>query len=96
MDITATVTLNEAEERALLRQLQQARLSEPSLTADILAERLLKKLFQKWADDAREQFIQRNRPMMEQLIADLALDPDRDAKLAPLGVTFVNGELQPL
>lgn len=96
MEITATVVLGEDEARALVKQLAQAQAFEPELTADALAERLLTKLFRKWADDEREAFIQRNRPMLESLITALAVDPDRDAKLAVFNVEFgPDGVLRP-
>lgn len=88
MEITATVSLGEDESRAFMKQLSQAWVVEPTITPEILASRLLSKLFRKWADDERDAFIVRNRAMLETLLTALAVDPERASKLSMLGVEF--------
>lgn len=88
MDITVTFTLNENEEPKFLKQLALVQLREPELTAEVLAERLMRKLCLKWVDDDRAEFIQRNRLVIESIVSDMSVDPNRDEKFAALGVTL--------
>lgn len=97
MNITVTFTLAEVEEQKFLKQLTLAQLGEPELTAEVLAERLMRKLCLKWADDDRAEFIQRNRGVIDSIVADLSVDPNRDEKLAAIGVTLnERGVIEPI
>lgn len=93
MDVTITISLDESQQRAIQTQLQRSGSNE---TIAQLVERISQKLVEGWAAQQREEFIQRNRPAVEQLVERLATDPERDEKLEPLGVRFVNGVLQPI
>lgn len=91
MDVTITITLDEAQLRAVQAQLMRAQSSE---TVPELVQRMAQKIVNGWAEQNRQEFVQRNRPMVERLVNALAIDPQRDVKLAALGVRFVNGVLE--
>lgn len=97
MDITVTFTLTENEEQKFLKQLALAQLGEPELTAELLTERLMRKLCLKWIDDDRAEFIQRNRSTIDAIVTNLSTDPDRNEKLAAIGVTInEKGIIEPI
>lgn len=93
MDITLTLSIDESQARAIQLQLLRAGTGE---TIQELVERLAMKMVNGWAEQNRLEFIDRNLGTIKQVISDLAIDPDRDAKLAAIGMRFENGLFLPL
>jgi len=93
MEISVAVTLDEAQQRAIGTELARIGSAE---TMDAFVSRMAAKIISGWVNQNQQEFIAKNRPMVEQLVQDLAIDPERQVKLAALGVEFVDGVLQPL
>lgn len=91
MDHTITITLDESQERAIQAQLMRTGNTE---TVDQLIARIAHKIVSGWAQQNRLEFKQRNLPIIEAKVEQLATDPNRDTKLAVLGLRFVNGVLE--
>jgi hypothetical protein len=92
-DITVTVSLDESEQRAIEQQLLRNGLSE---TVEQLVTRITQKNIDNWAAENRNKFVDDNLGVMKQIVLALAVDPQRDAKLAAMGYRLVNGRLIPL
>jgi hypothetical protein len=93
MDITVTVTIDESEQRAIEQQLLRNGLSE---TVEQLVTRITQKNIDNWAAENRQKFVDDNIGVMKNVVLSLAIDPQRDAKLAAMGLRLVNGKLIPL
>jgi hypothetical protein len=93
MDITVTVTIDESEQRAIEQQLLRNGLSE---TVEQLVTRITQKNIDNWAAENRQKFVDDNIGVMKNVVLALAIDPQRDAKLAAMGLRLVNGKLIPL
>lgn len=95
MDITVTITLDDAQARAVQKQLAFAQLSQPKLTATALVTHLLNKQVANWVDEQQKAFLRLNEAPIKDIISTLAADPDRNAKIESLGYEFTpDGSLQ--
>ncbi len=91
MDIQITVTVTNQQRDAI--QAQLARMGGHETPAQLVT-RLTQKMINGWVLNMKQELRQKNAPAMQDMVDQIADNPDRDQILAGMGWRFVDGVLQ--